>query len=558
MPGGGPIVADRPRRIFVSRGRVAHLAAACYSRRWTHKQLSLGRYPVKTFAVAVSAFVLSWFSGSGTVSCNAKDPDIAPHFEIVSGSPELDQAYQKARQVIAADVRDGSFLAGARWAQVWTRDTSYSVDMACALLHPDVSIKTLLGLKEQVAGIGECWYQDKCGHFAGWPNLTDAIVGATGAWSLYLVTGDKELLQPIYARTVKSLKRAERNALKPEFGLFGGCSTFMESNSGYPGQYAMHGPMIAKTCALSTNLLYYRGYCVAAWAGKALGEESQSFEEKAARLKTAINDRLWMPDKGYYAYFIDAKGELDRRMEGTGESFAILYRVADAEKAQQILRSTPVTPWGIPCLWPQYPEWKDYRRPFAFYYHNGMIWPFVQGYWAWAASTMKDEAVFARELDALVRLSQKSDTFMELYRPEDGKPDGSPRQLWSAAGFLSMVYHGLCGMQFETGGIRFAPVVPRNFQKLSLAGVKYRECTLKITIKGNGTQVDLFRLDGQPQAAPFMDATLKGDALDRDRAGVHPLVSCLTQTAIYGWHARLASASRPSNLQVGRAHLRNV
>ena len=27
----------------------------------------------------------------------------------------------------------------------------------------------------RVADIGECWYQDKCGHFAGWPNLTDAI-----------------------------------------------------------------------------------------------------------------------------------------------------------------------------------------------------------------------------------------------------------------------------------------------------------------------------------------------------------------------------------------------
>jgi glycogen debranching enzyme len=326
-----------------------------------------------------------------------------------------------------------------------------------------------------------------------------------------LVTGDKELLRPIYARTVNSLKRAQRDAFNSRFGLFGGCSTFMESNSGYPGPYAMHGPMIAKTYALSTNLLYYRGYRVAAWAAAALGEDAQPFEEKAAALKKSINDRLWMPDKGYYAYFMDAQGQLQPRMEGTGEAFAILYQVADADKARQILRNTPVTAWGIPCLWPQYPEWKDYRKHFALYYHNGMIWPFVQGYWAWAASTMKDQGVFARELDALVRLSQKSDTFMELYRPEDGKPDGSPRQLWSASGFLSMVYHGLCGMQFEAGGIRFAPVVPQTFQGLSLSGVKYRDCTLKIVIQGNGAEVKAFKLDGQPQAAPFMDAALRGE-----------------------------------------------
>ena len=146
--------------------------------------------------------------------------------------------------------------------------------MACALLHPDVSKKTLLGLREDVKDIGECWYQDKCGHFAGWPNLTDAIVGATGAWSLYLVTGDRELLRPIYARTINSLKRAERDAFFQDVGLFGGCSTFMESNSGYPKPYAMKGPMIAKTKALSTNLLYYRGYLVAARLAQLLGEDA--------------------------------------------------------------------------------------------------------------------------------------------------------------------------------------------------------------------------------------------------------------------------------------------
>ena len=444
---------------------------------------------------------------------------MAPRFEFASGIPAYDQAYGKARQVIASDVQDGSFLAGAHWAQVWTRDTSYSVDMACALLHPDVSKKTLLGLKEQVPGIGECWYQDKCGHFAGWPNLTDAIVGATGAWSLYLVTGDSQLLRPIYVRTVNSLKRAERDAFNPSFGLFGGCSTFMESNSGYPGKYAMQGPLIAKTYALSTNLLYYRGYVVAACAGELLDSESKSFLEKAAKLKTAINEWLWMPDKGYYAYFLDAAGTLDRRMEGTGESFAILYGVADVEKAKQILRETPVTAWGIPCLWPQYPEWKDYKKHFALYYHNGMIWPFVQGYWAWAATMMQDQGVYARELDALVRLSEKSDTFMELYRPEGGEPDGSPRQLWSASGFLSMVYHGLFGMGFESGGIRFAPVVPRNFQHLSLSGVKYRDCMLNISVKGNGTRVDTFLLDGKSRGVPFLDAGFAGSHAIEIRLG---------------------------------------
>lgn len=461
------------------------------------------------------------------------EADAKRAFDFTSGVEAYDAAYRKARRVIAADVKDGKFLAGQNWSQVWTRDTSYSVELACALLYPDVSKTTLLGLTQSVEGLGECWFQDKCGHFAGWPNLTDAIVGASGAWSLYLVTGDRELLRPIYERTVRSLKRAERDAFNPQLGLFSGCASFMESNSGYPKKYAMKGEMLAKTYALSTCLLYYRGYTVAAQAANALGqdirrnrtnramktselqiwealsEDASAWQEKAEKLEAAINARFWLPDKGYYAYFLDETGALNPRMEGLGEAFAILTGVADADRARQILRSTPTTAWGLPCLWPQFEEWRDYKRDFAHYYHNGMIWPFVQGYWAWAASKSRDLPVFSRELDALVKLSEKNDTFMELYRPEDGAPDGSPRQLWSASGFLSMIYHGLFGMDFQKNGIRFAPVVPERFEQLTLDNVKYRNSQLRIVVMGHGIAGGL-KVDGRPQNQPFFDAALTG------------------------------------------------
>ena len=432
-------------------------------------------------------------------------------FRFTSGRSAYDAAYEKARGVIAADVRDGKFLAGQNSAQVWTRDTSYSTELACAILHPDVAKTTLLDLTQPVEGIGECWYQDKCGHFAGWPNLTDAIVGASGTWSLYLVTGDPALLRPLYDRTVRSLHRAERDAFSAELGLFRGCSSFMESDSAYPRQYADNGVKLSKTCALSTCLLYYRGYLVAADAGKLLGEDVKPLREKAAQLKDAINVRFWLPKKGYYAYYLDAAGKPDTRMEGLGEAFAVLTGVADVERARQILHATPTTAWGFPCLWPQYDEWRSYRTDFAHYYHNGMIWPFVEGYWAWAASESKDVKVFGRELDALVKLSEKRNTFMELYRPEDGRPDGSPRQLWSASGFLSMIYHGLFGMHFEQDGLRFAPVVPRGFQEIKLDGFKYRAANLTIVVKGHGTTIGAFSVDGNEQSNPVFSAASRGE-----------------------------------------------
>jgi len=429
-----------------------------------------------------------------------------------SGQPEYNQAYEKARKVIASDIHDNQFLAGAGWAQVWTRDSSYSIDLALNLIQPELSKSTLLHIKQDVPGIGECWAQDSCGHFGGWPGLTDAIVGATGAWSLYQATGDLDFLKQAYTRTVNSLQRAEKDAYIEKTGLFGGCASFMESNSGYPLKYANTHTLLAKTSALSTNALYYHGYVVAAKMAEVLGHDPEPFLDKAEALKDAINENFWQEDKGYYGYFIDENQHLIPQMEGLGEALAILYGIADEDRAAKILHSTPTTPLGFPCLWPQFPEYSTYAgRQEYFYYHDGMIWPFVQGYWGWAAAKNKDVTTFGQELEKMLKLSQKNDTFMEYYHPQDGKPDGSQDQLWSASGYLGMVYHGLFGITFESDGIHFSPVVPSQFHHLTLQKVKYRDAILSITIQGNGSHLEAFILNGKKQDRPFLPSTLKGN-----------------------------------------------
>ena len=95
-----------------------------------------------------------------------------------------------------------------------------------------------------------------------------------------------------------------------------------------------------------------------------------------------------------------------------------------------------------------------------------MIWPFVQGYMAWAATKIKNMAAFTNNIDKLAQLwaHTPGGEFMEFYRPEQGTPDGGHRQLWSAAGYISMVFHGLFGMNFDVDGIRFDPMVPDTFK----------------------------------------------------------------------------------------------
>jgi hypothetical protein len=423
---------------------------------------------------------------------------------LTSGQTVHDAAYAKAVRDVSDSVVDGAFVAGESWPTVWVRDASYAIDLGAGLLHPDVSSATM----RAVAAPGRPWTQDRCAHFGGWPRLTDSIVGAVGAWACYVATGDLDFLRWSQDATRASLVRAEREAYDGK--LFRGCSSFMESNSGYPPRFAFRGNKVGASKALSTNVLHYRGYELAARAARLLGEDSDLFEFRAASLKQAINDRLWQPDRGHYAYYEDADGRPSDRWEGLGNALAVLWGVADDEQAAAIFRTVTATRHGLPCLWPRYPLWTRWLVRDEYFYHNGMVWPFVQGYWGWAAATRGAVGVFATELACLADLAGRAPTFHEFYHPGTGRPGGSARQLWSAAGYLAMVHHGLIGLAFDGHEIRFNPVVPAGFSPLRLSGLRHRDLTLDITISGTGNHIDSFTVDGTAQPDHAIATTLTG------------------------------------------------
>jgi Mannosylglycerate hydrolase MGH1-like glycoside hydrolase domain/Glycosyl hydrolase family 65, C-terminal domain len=426
-----------------------------------------------------------------------------------SGHEDHDAAYAKAIGDVAANIVDGRLIAGQRWDSIWTRDSCYALDLGAGLGVPEVGEATLRALTSRQDG-GEVWTQDRAGHFGGWPHLSDASVGAIGLWAVYQATGDESLLRWGFEVTRASLARAEGAVFDRASGLFRGCASFMESNSAYPIQFAFNGPAVGRTKALSTNLVHYRAYVLAARMAALLGEGEQSYVDKAEALKQAINRRLWDPARGLYAYFEYAGGRRSSRMEGLGQALAILWGVADESQAEAVFKNTAGSPFGLPCLAPPYLFWRFSYGNDADYYHNGMVWPFVQGYWAWAAASRGNVDVFGDELEALTALSGRAGTFHEFYRPGGGVPDGSARQLWSAAGYLAMVHNGLFGLRIDAGRIRFAPVVPAKFDRLSLTGFRYRGMVLDLQIIGSGTRLAAFAVDGEPRSEPELPLELSG------------------------------------------------
>lgn len=409
-----------------------------------------------------------------------------------SGHPAHDTAYAKAVRDVADSVAGGVFVAGESWPTLWVRDAAYAIDLGAGLLHPDVARASM-----RAVVAGGRWEQDRAAHFGRWPNLTDAIVGAVGAWACYEATGDLDFLSWSHEVTRTSLARAEDEVF--DGGLFRGCASFMESNSGYPPRFAFRGRAVGATKALSTNVLHYRAYTIAARSARLLGQDPAPFEERAAALRRAINDRLWVPSLGRYAYYEDADGRLSDRWEGLGTALAVLWGVADE------LPAVTSAPHGFPCLWPPYPLWTRWLVRDEYHYHNATVWPFVQGYWGWAAATRGAVDVFAAELAALADLAGRAPTFHEFYRPG---PDGSARQLWSAAGYLALVHRGLLGLRIDDELVRFAPVVPPGFARVRVTGLPYRAMTLDVTITGSGTRVASCTVDGVEQ--PSIPATLAG------------------------------------------------
>ena len=78
------------------------------------------------------AGVIGFQSAFSLLAQSVQQPEtnavVSESFIFDSNLPEYNEAYQKAQTVIERDSRNGKFIAGKGWPQVWTRDSSFSAD----------------------------------------------------------------------------------------------------------------------------------------------------------------------------------------------------------------------------------------------------------------------------------------------------------------------------------------------------------------------------------------------------------------------------------------------
>ncbi|WP_116107968.1 MGH1-like glycoside hydrolase domain-containing protein [Lewinella sp. IMCC34191] len=429
--------------------------------------------------------------------------DIPEGASYSSDQPLVDALFNLAREEAHRNVEaDGTLRTGAKWAGVWTRDVSYSALLAFAIHNPE-AVKTSLRDKVRRGRI----VQDT-GSGGAWPVSSDRTTWVLAAWEVYQVTGEREWLEEIFPIIQATLDDDRKTLADPETGLYRGESSFLDwREQTYPRW--MDNTDIYESLCLGTNAVHYRAHYLLAEMADILNKDAAPYRETAESLKQAINDRLWLLDKGYYGQYLYGRDHMlvSPRFEALGEALCILFDVADAEQSASIVERSPLTPYGVSCIYPQIPDMPPY--------HNNGVWPFVQGFWNLAAAKAGNGAALEHGLAAIYRSAGLYLSNYENMVAESGGVMGteinSHRMLWSIAANLAMVYRVYMGMEFRADGLYFAPSVPKSYTGARrLTGFRYREATLDITVSGYGQRVKAVRIDDRPADVAFVDGKSTG------------------------------------------------
>ncbi|MDO9258124.1 MAG: hypothetical protein Q7U54_21615 [Bacteroidales bacterium] len=408
-------------------------------------------------------------------------------------------------EMLKAIETDSTFRTGKEWSGVWTRDVSYSIILSMAYMQPKVAMNSLMRKVSKSKKI----IQDT-GTGGAWPASTDRMIWAVAAWEVYKATGDNDWLQQAYQIIKNSIEDDLVTLYDPVTGMVKGESSFLDWREQTYPKWMQPADIFESEC-LGTNAVHFQANIILSKMAIALNQKQVAEKHKlvAEKIKTGINTYLWLPEKGYYAQFLYGRNFkiVSPKSEALGEALCVLFGIADDTRAKQIVGSTPVTSYGIPCIYPEIPNIPPY--------HNNAVWPFVQTYWLWAAAGVSNEKSVVESISAIYRPAALFLTNKENFVAETGDFNGtqinSSIMLWSLSGNISIIHRILFGIRFEEGRLSFNPFVPFSMQgKRTLTNFKYRNAFLDIELNGYGSRIVSFQLDGKETSSFEIPETISG------------------------------------------------
>lgn len=471
--------------------------------RWTDDSIVQGQY--KAYAVSPTRIVSDYSAQPHYFMPVEKEwnlkNDISAYPRLTTGNKLHQALYNMALdEMVNAVEPDTTLRTGKEWAGVWTRDVSYSIIGSMAYMQP---LASKVSLMKKVNPNGRI-IQDT-GSGGAWPVSSDRMIWAVAAYELYKVTGDREWLEYIYPVIRDSFEDDFATVYNSGNGLVKGETSFIDwREQSYPKW--MQTVDIYNSEAMNTAMVHAVALDMLAEMAAELGDTANAakYSGKGADLRKAINEKFWMDDKGYYGMYFYGRDFpiLNPRAETLGESLAVIYNIADDERARRITESNPVTPFGSAIFYPQISDMPAY--------HNNALWPWVASYWAIANKKAGNEQGVLDAIGSVFRPAALFCTNKENLNLDNGDIAtelNSSNMLWCLAGNIAITTRILFGIEFETGGLRFSPFVPEALAgKRSLDNFPYRGATVNITVSGFGDKVARCLINGK-ESAPFIPAS---------------------------------------------------
>lgn len=421
-----------------------------------------------------------------------KKNDLSEYPVVAGGNPLLEAVYNMGLdEMVNAVEPDTTLRTGKEWAGVWTRDVSYSIILSMAALQPEAS---MISLMKKVNEEGQI-IQDT-GSGGAWPISTDRMIWTVAAWEIYKVTGDKKWLEKVFPIVERSIAKDAKTVIS-NHGLIKGETSFIDwREQSYPKW--MQTTDISQSEAMGTNVLYAAALNCASQMAEELGkkEEAKEFKKAADELAENIDKTFWMDDKGYYGMYTYGRDNLilNPRAETLGESLAILYDIAPAEKVKTISENHPVIKYGAPVFYPQIADMPNY--------HNNALWPFVAAYWTLAQAKAGNEQGVLEGIGSIVRPAALFATNKENLNLDNGDiftELNSSNMLWSLSGNLALTNQILFGIHFEKDGLRISPFVPEVLGgRRTLSNFPYRGAKINLTVNGYGDKISKMTIEGKP------------------------------------------------------------
>jgi glycogen debranching enzyme len=183
-------------------------------------------------------------------------------------------------------------------------------------------------------------------------------------------------------------------------------------------------------------------------------EESAQWKVRAENMRTAVEQRFWMEDEGFYAVAIDGAGRLCRvRASNAGHLLFTRLPAPDraARVSQALLSSAFDAGWGLRTLAPFQPRF----NPMS--YHNGSVWPHDTAICTAGVANYGERRGAVRLLGELFEAAvtfgmQLPELYCGFSRTPGEQPVAYPvaclPQAW-AAGSLFMMLQACLGLQID-------------------------------------------------------------------------------------------------------------